>query len=91
MMAHFEANPALRTTRSVDAVSLAPFRLPNAPKKGQSDMTKTLEVISEVVRNPKHPFPQLADRPDKPHKNRYERRKIKQFLHLGEWGAEQKS
>lgn len=54
-------------------------------------MTKTLDVISEVVRNPKHPFHQLADRPDKPHKNRYERRKIKQFLNHSDWAEEQKS
>ena len=51
-------------------------------------MTKSLDVITEAIRNPKHPFRQLADRPDKPHKNRYERRKVKQYLHLGDWGAE---
>ena len=53
-------------------------------------MTKTPDVISEAVRNPKHPFPQVADRPDKPHKNRYERRKVKQYLHLGDWSGEEK-
>ncbi len=48
-------------------------------------MTKTMEVITEVIRDPKHSFRQVADQPDKPHKNRYERRKIKQFIHLGDW------
>ena len=48
-------------------------------------MTKTMDVITEVIRDPKHPFRQVADQPDKPHKNRYERRKVKQYLHLGDW------
>lgn len=54
-------------------------------------MSKSLDIISEVVRNPKHPFRQVADRPDKPHKNRYERRKIKQILHQGDWQIEEES
>jgi hypothetical protein len=54
-------------------------------------MTKTLDVIKDVIRNPKHPFRQLANRPDKPHKNRYERRKIRQFLHQGDWVAEEQA
>src|SRR2546427_591433 len=37
-------------------------------------MTKTLDVITDVVRNTKHPFRQVDDRPDKPKKHRYERR-----------------
>jgi hypothetical protein len=54
-------------------------------------MTKTLEMIVEAIRNPKHPFPQLGDRPDKPQKNRYERRKVKQYIHIGDWAAEAKT
>jgi hypothetical protein len=54
-------------------------------------MSKSLDTISEVVRNPKHPFRQVADRPDKPHKHRYERRKIKQVLHQGDWQAEEEA
>ncbi len=54
-------------------------------------MMKTLDMIAEVIRNRKHPFPQVADRPDKPHKNRYERRKIKQYIHLGNWAEEAKT
>lgn len=47
--------------------------------------TKPLDHIDEVIRNPKHPFRQVADRPDKPHKNRYERRKVREFIRVGEW------
>lgn len=46
-------------------------------------MTKTLEVISEAIRNPKHPFRKVDNQPKKPLKHRYERRKIKEYLHLG--------
>lgn len=48
-------------------------------------MTKSLEVISEAIRNPKHPFRKVDNQPKKPLKHRYERRKIKEYLHLGEW------
>ena len=48
-------------------------------------MTKSLEVISEAVRNPKHPFPKVDNQPKKPLKHRYERRKIREYLHIGEW------
>ncbi len=48
-------------------------------------MTKSLEVISETVRNPKHPFRKVDNQPKKPLKHRYERRKIKSYLQLGEW------
>ncbi len=50
-------------------------------------MTKSLEVISEAVRNPKHPFRKVDNQPKKPLKHRYERRKIREYLHLGEWSA----
>ena len=50
-------------------------------------MTKSLEVISEAVRNPKHPFRKVDNQPKKPQKHRYERRKIKEYLHLGDWMA----
>jgi len=48
-------------------------------------MTKSLEVISEAVSNPKHPFRKVDNQPKKPQKHRYERRKIKEYLHLGDW------
>ncbi len=48
-------------------------------------MSKSIEVISEVIRNAKHPFRQVDDRPSKPTKHRYERRKVKEILRLGDW------
>lgn len=52
-------------------------------------MMKTLEVISEAVRNPKHPFRKTEHHPKKAMKNRYERRKIREFLHTADWLAEE--
>ncbi|MCL4789547.1 MAG: hypothetical protein KJ070_22610 [Verrucomicrobia bacterium] len=51
-------------------------------------MTKTFEVISEAIRDPKHPFRKLNNQPKKPMKHRYERRKIKEYLHLADWQEE---
>jgi hypothetical protein len=58
-------------------------------EKGKKAMMKTMEVISEAVRNPKHPFRKTEHQPKKSLKNRYERRKIKEYLHLGDWLAEE--
>jgi hypothetical protein len=74
----------------VAASPLALFPLGSGLEKGSYVMTKSLETITEAIRNPKHPFPQVADRPDKPHKNRYERRKVKQYIQLGDWMTETK-
>ena len=52
-------------------------------------MMKTIEVIGEVIRNPKHPFRKTSNHPKKALKNRYERRKIKAYLHLGDLLAEE--
>jgi len=48
-------------------------------------MTKSLEVITEAIRNPKHPFRKVDNQPKKPLKHRYERRKIREYLHLRDW------
>jgi len=53
--------------------------------KGYQTMTKSLEVISENIRDPKHPFRKVDNQPKKPLKHRYERRKIKEYLHLSDW------
>ncbi len=50
-------------------------------------MTKSLEVISEAIRNPKHPFRKVDSQPKKQRKHRYERRKIKEYIHLNDWVA----
>lgn len=51
-------------------------------------MIKTLDVITEAIRNTKHPFRKVDDQPKKAQKHRYERRKIKEYLHLSEWVEE---
>ena len=48
-------------------------------------MTKTLDLIAETIKNPKCPFPQIDSRPHKAQKHRYERRKIKEIIRLGNW------
>ncbi len=55
--------------------------------KGHQAMTKSLEVITEAIRNPKHPFRKVDNQPKKPLKHRYERRKVKGYMHLGDWMA----
>jgi len=52
-------------------------------------MIKTLDLITEVVRNPKHSFRKVSDRPKKAEKHRYERRKAREYLRLGDWGGEE--
>ncbi len=51
-------------------------------------MTKTLDLITETIRDSKHPFPQMDNRPQKPQKHRYERRKVREIIRLGNWTAE---
>lgn len=48
-------------------------------------MIKTLDLITEVVSNPKNAFRKITDRPKKAEKHRYERRKVKEYLKLGDW------
>jgi hypothetical protein len=55
--------------------------------QGNQGMTKSLEVITEAVSNPKPPFRKVDSQPKKPLKHRYERRKIKEYLHLADWMA----
>lgn len=57
----------------------------NRNNESNQAMTKSLEVITEAVRNPKHPFRKVDNQPKKPQKHRYERRKIREYLHLGDW------
>ena len=39
-----------------------------------------MEAITEVIRDNSHPFRKMEHQPKKPLKNRYERRKIKEYL-----------
>jgi len=58
-------------------------------KRKENDMMKTLEVMSEAIRNPKHPFRKAQHHSKKSLKNRHERRKIREYLQLGDWMAEE--
>jgi len=60
---------------------------PDHTEKQQRKMKVWLNVgaLSEVVTNQKHPFRKVDNQPKKPLKHRYERRKIKEALHLGDW------
>ncbi len=69
-------------TKGKRAVGIFHAWLTEQKKQG---MTKSLEVITEAIRNPKHPFRKVDNQPKKPRKHRYERRKIKEYLHLGDW------
>ena len=60
-------------------------------KKGLLAMSKTLEAISEIIRSPKPPFRKVDDRPVKAQKHRYERRKVKEYIRLGDWAQENAS
>lgn len=48
-------------------------------------MSKTLDVITDVIRSNKHPFRQVDDRPAKAQKHRYERRKVKEIIRQSNW------
>lgn len=52
-------------------------------------MNKIMEPITEVVRDPKHPFRKTENQPRKAQRHRYERRKIKEYLHLADWLTEE--
>jgi hypothetical protein len=45
--------------------------------------------MNDAVKNPKHSFKKSDHQPKKAMKHRYERRKIKEFLHLGDWLTEE--
>jgi len=51
-------------------------------------MTKSLDYLSETVRDQKPSFSKLDLQPRKPRKHRYERRKIRAYLHGRDWEAE---
>jgi hypothetical protein len=51
-------------------------------------MMKTLELMGEAIRNPKHPFRKTQHHSKKSLKNRHERRKIRGFLQIGAWLAD---
>jgi len=52
-------------------------------------MIKTFQIMNETIKDPKHPFRKTDSQPRKPQKSRYERRKVKELLHLGDWTQEE--
>ncbi len=48
-------------------------------------MVKPSSHLSELVHNTKHPFRRVENRPEKPQKHRYERRKIREIMRINEW------
>ncbi len=64
--------------------ALLPLSQPHTTRLHDA-MSKSIEVISEIIRDPKHPFRQVDDRPDKQKKHQYERRKVKEILRFGQW------
>jgi len=52
-------------------------------------MIKTSQFMNEAIKDTKHPFRKTDSQPRKAQKSRYERRKIKEFLHLGDWTQEE--
>ncbi len=49
---------------------------------------KTADMMVDLVRTQKHPFRMADMRITKMQQNRYERRKIREFLRLGDWVAD---
>ena len=54
-------------------------------------MIKTLDFIAETIRTSKRTFHQVDDRPTKPQKHRYERRKIREYLRNSDWSEDMQS
>ena len=52
-------------------------------------MLKTTESMFEAIRDQKHPFRKAQHHSKKSLKNRHERRKIKEYLNLGDWITEE--
>ena len=80
---HSKFGATIPTRESPTGRLLAQFSLQVLAKKGIA-MTKTLEMITEAIRGSKHPFNKIENLPKKAQKHRYERRKIKECLHLSD-------
>lgn len=51
-------------------------------------MSKSLDAVTDVIRNTKHAFRQAEARPAKAQKHRYERRKVKEVIRISDWVGE---
>ena len=57
-------------------------------QRKETAMIKTLAMLTDAIRNPRTTIRKISDRPQKAEKHRYERRKVKECLKLGDWGEE---
>ena len=74
-MACFEPEWFCHQPRTVSSVNPIPY------------MNKKTEVVTGLVRE-KHPFHQAQTQPGKAKQHRYERRKVRNILKVGDWGEE---
>jgi hypothetical protein len=51
-------------------------------------MIKTLDVLTESIRSSRTPFRKVESLPAKCQKHRYERRKIREYIRLGDWTSQ---
>ena len=76
---------------AIPVTELASFRLcegSNKQTERKYVLMKTADMMVDLVRTQKHPF-RLADmRITKMQQNRYERRKVREVLRLGDWVAD---
>ncbi|MEN9674268.1 MAG: hypothetical protein RIS76_164 [Verrucomicrobiota bacterium] len=56
--------------------------------RSPNTMSKNTDLIRETLLNSKHPFRAASDRPGKPQKSRYERRKAGEILKIADWSDE---
>lgn len=51
-------------------------------------MSKNNDLIAETLRDSKHPFRAVGDRPRKAQKHRFERRKARELLKAADWTSD---
>jgi hypothetical protein len=56
--------------------------------RSPNTMSKNTDLIRETLLNSKHHFRAASDRPGKPQKSRYERRKAREILKIADWSDE---
>lgn len=61
---------------------------PTFQHKPNRIMAKSNEQIVEVIQSHRHHLRHVDTRPQKAHKHRYERRKIREFIRASDWDGE---
>lgn len=52
-------------------------------------MTKSIDMVSEIIHSHRPPLRQMINRPYKQQKHRYERRKVREYMRLADWIGEE--